>query len=225
MKAYPLVRVGESVPRVWVCGACNITARSEADASRCCLCHVCEERTPSRPYHACAECQRRLAAERAEKDDAKLLALLRRAARLTPAEYTGPVCACEDGDEDSYYPTAGDYEDCVDDDPESRQPYVWACTTSPPTLDVDSILETAAENADVPDDWDWMGVEALRELLAAWRARQDDVWMVDTTRVVVLDSSRFEALIAPRGETPEDDDGGAAAAGDDRYLREKEERG
>lgn len=57
MNPYQLVFLGGTEPQ-WVCGECHTSARSEADATRCC------ERKPEQPPPVCAECQRRLDEER-----------------------------------------------------------------------------------------------------------------------------------------------------------------
>jgi len=146
----------------------------------------------------CAACQARWQADRVIADRLWLVSALRKAARLTPAEYAGPVCTDPRGDEHSYHATLDDYLDGIDPEaaPEESAPYVWACTVSRPQMDVADMLANIEESDAMQEGYVWTGEDELRAYLTAWFARQSPVWSADPRRVVVLDAARFEALLS-----------------------------
>lgn len=74
MNAYELTSE-DGTKHVWACGECDLTARCEEDARRCCLCGWCYEREPESRYRPCTECRVRLNAERDAMAAARLAAM------------------------------------------------------------------------------------------------------------------------------------------------------
>ena len=198
MNQKPLFFSGDPTPVAYACGKCGRIDASESTAERCCLCHVCH--AVEAPYWngACAGCKAAIDAKTAADQQAKLLSVLRKATRLTEAEYDGPGCSDVEGDKDRYHETSGDWLDWLGhgNGADARQPFLFACHVEPVTLDVQEVLDAAEENQEVWDGFKWADLEELEEFVATWNERQPDIWRVDSTRVIVLDAVRFDALIA-----------------------------
>jgi len=144
----------------------------------------------------------------AESHKNNVVDCLRKAKRLTPAEYSDPVF-WEDcpliGYADGYFDNAGEAVEAAEGDGHEHPPaWLWAATSHSIEIDAGGVIDEAMyrlhDDAEVPTP----AKDDLARYLAAWCKRQDVVegtltWEEDRTRVIVLDQARLNAEIASGG--------------------------
>lgn len=162
---------------VWYCATCKYTARSEAEAERCCAPLFCECGAEiERGRTGCDACwiRQREECEAATWD---------RATKVHTRDYDGPVYSER---LDCFHCAAADaFEELIDEG--CTPDRVYACNVHRLCLDVDDVLESAIEATEAADcDLEFGHVEELRAFVTEWNARQtSEWWETDYTRGIV----------------------------------------
>lgn len=170
----------DGTKHVWACGECNLTARCEEGARRCCLCSWCYEREPEIRYRPCAECAMQLDAQRDAKEAARLAA-------MPVVEYDGgPVLA-----NDTYYTDLdAALEALYDDGIDPKSVAIHPCAVRrEPVPD----LQTYVDEAWGEDIDDYDGPYFTAEVLAAFAVLEAALTKVSPERW----HARNERIIIP----------------------------
>lgn len=191
----------ESEPKLYACGkcgsvhspriyACRDDAAHEAArraADECCAPRMCDcGTTLDKSWTACFDC--------------RLRDKLRRAKIIPADSYAGPVSASGSGEWGEGYSSslAALMEHCEGYD-EEVPAYCHPCTDLPLHLDVEHILEVALEDMHEDAADQVVDTDALYQFIDDWNARQTAVtYYEDTSRVIVIDQNRFDALVGIR---------------------------
>lgn len=124
---------------------------------------------------------------------------LRRATVIQAESHNDYVFADGYGYHDGYFESLDDLLDHCDCEGCEPPCFVHPCApTTPPSLDADWICESIVEEQH--EDFaasDLAGFEELEKAVEAFNARQTSYsWMWDSSRVIVLDHVRFDALLS-----------------------------
>lgn len=195
-----LTRAGRDEVIAYACGVCGIVAGSvmahgDADARKravqCCgpsVCNRCGKPVEKRHRIMCRDCEMNAAWMREAAQFAK-------ATVVDAATYTGPVF---DDSRDEYASDLGQAierieDDAADDEDAEKTFYVYACTVTHgvPKFDADDLLYEHSERHDLCEGArESCDTASLQAALDAWTAEQKiESWMVDYSRVIVLDEA------------------------------------
>lgn len=182
----PLYAKDDPEPRAYACGQCGYVFGGGNDptplvvlARQCCSgakCKYCQVAVPRGMVH-CGGCQQ--AHTEAEERD-----MILRAARITSAEWTGPVYNPAQGARGWYASVEKMLEDL---DGEEMPTWVWGGEVVPLALNAEQILQNALEEAseDAIEEGG-LATSGLQELLDSWCKKTGIEWWQDAGIIVVL---------------------------------------
>lgn len=193
---------------IYYCEKCRIVHRELSMAEKCCApvtCSSCGSTDVSKYHTKCDACENK---ERAQREADRF----EKAEKLTV--WDGPVYSDGHGYHEGYFATIDDFEDWLATDENfdgtelERPEYVWACTSAPfCVLDIDRIIEDAAQEAF--DDWDGdtAGYDELKKSIEVFNEANKHLiaWTPNYKAAVLLASLRTNPVST-------DDATGAATA-------------
>ena len=198
---------------VWFCEKCKYTARSEAEALRCCsvrYCETCGSQYRERSY-TCQPCWTKEQIEKAAAAWAK-------AEPIDAAAYTGEMIYVETedghpygGSHDGYFCGVEELAECVADgvyeDAASDFPtlYVYATSATRLSLDADNLLENGLEefHEDARNEISTSAEEELQAYLTAWADKNSPTtYYPDYSKKI----TGWEDYVPPAEESESSDD-------------------
>lgn len=182
MNSIEVVRRGGDETVGYACAKCGEVYKFGHKwlADRCCdpRCEDCGE-----PCHGCYVVCDAHRKERAAKNEAELFA---KAAKLTRAEWNGPVFDPSEATGDDGY--GRDFDHLLRHVSEEDWPaYVWACDATKPSLSIGSVLDLVCEehHENVRDQL--KNVAELEAAIDEFNAKQTtETWSPDYSRAIVL---------------------------------------
>lgn len=165
------------------CGVCRIVQVSEQEADKCCRCQECQANLEhpghasrrgqnSYPPYYCSDACEKLARGRQDAEYAKSRSeRIARHPSVLWSNVTTPLC--DDGD-DFYHELDEFVERYLDqlDGPEdfALNPTLFTCNVIPMALDIESALESAAE--EYHEDAEWDCLDEIHDFVKDWNEKQ-----------------------------------------------------